>query len=140
MSEWRGYFYIENLGLNNGQRSTLVQALQAWGMRNADPNPCNRNHWIIRGDNNACVFEGHFEANNMTTLWLRTKLAEIFSVPVNNITATTTTTEYGPLITCKYSNVDRLRVGIFAGLAATYLESQAAARHYLADFAAVWHP
>ncbi len=132
-TEWRGYFYIEDLGLTAQQRQTLVDVLKAWGLRNGSPHPHERNHWRVRPDAKALIFEAVFDADNMTVLWVRTKLAEIFSVPLANVTATTTSTEYGPLLTFRYNNVDRLRMGIFAGLASSWQQSWSAAIHFLAD-------
>ncbi len=138
-TEWRGYFYIEDLALTVQQLQTLIDVFKAWGLRNTSVHPHERNHWRVRLDGKAVIFEAVFDADNLTVLWVRTKLAEIFSVPVANITATTTSTDYGPLLTIKYNNVDRLRVGIFAGLAGTWPQSRAAAAHFLQDNSAGWN-
>ncbi len=139
MSEWQGYFYIENLGLSAQQKQTLVDVLHAWGLRNVDPSPKKRNHWRVRLDNEAVIFEAVFEANNITVLWFRNKLAEIFSVPLANITATTTTTDYGPLSTFKYNTVNKLRMGIFASLNATWSESHDAVLQFISDNRSAWN-
>ncbi len=138
-TEWRGYFYIEDLGLTAQQRQTLVDTFKAWGLRNVSAQPHERNHWHVRPDGKAVIFEAVFDADNMTVLWVRTKLAEIFSVSLASVTATTTTTEYGPLLTFRYNSVDRLRLGIFAGLAGSWLQSRAAAAHFLADNFTGWN-
>ncbi len=137
-TEWRGYFYIEDLALNAQQRQTLVDTFKAWGLRNTSPQPHERNHWHVRPDGKAIIFEAVFEAENMTVLWVRTKLAEIFSVALASVTATTITTEYGPLLTFRYNSVDRLRLGIFAGLAGSWRDSWLAAAHYLRDYEPAW--
>lgn len=137
-TEWDGYFYVEDLGLTQQQRLTLVNELKAWGLKNQDLHPNLRNHWHIRKDNKAVIFEAVFDADNMTELWFSNELAEIFSVPVGNITVSTTNTEYGPVSTFKYNNVDRLRMGIFGGLSADWLLSLTAALHFLADNQAAW--
>jgi len=138
LTDWHGYFYIEDLGLTDQQRLTLVDIFKARGVRNNGPFPHERNHWRIRKDDKAAIFEAVFEADELTTLWVRTRLAEIFSVPVANITASSTTTEYGPLLTFKYQTVNKLRLGIFAGLSATWQESWEAVRHFLIDFQLDW--
>ena len=138
MSEWQGYFYVENLGLSAQQKLTLVDVLRAWGLRNQDPSPKKRNHWRVRLDGEAVIFEAVFEADNITVLWFRTKLSEIFSVPVANITATTTNTDYGPVSTFKYLTVNKLRLGIFAGLNSTWAESHLAVLHFIQDNQSAW--
>lgn len=137
-TEWRGYFYIEDLGLTDAQRSTLIDVLKAWGLRNLSIYPNERNHWAVRPDGLAVIFEAVFDADNLTVLWFRTKLAEIFNVPLTSITASTTTTIYGPVATFKYLTVNKLRMGIFGGLTATWEESHAAALLYLSDYKDLW--
>ena len=138
MSEWQGYFYVENLGLSAQQKQTLVDVLKVWGLRNQDLSPKKRNHWRVRLDGEAVIFEAVFEVDNITVLWFRTKLAEIFSVPVANITATTTNTDYGPVSTFKFLTVNKLRMGIFAGLSSTWAESRLAVLNFIADNRSAW--
>ena len=57
MADWYGYFYVEALSLTAQQKATLVNALKALGERNQDEHPNERNHWRIRQDNNAVIFE-----------------------------------------------------------------------------------
>jgi hypothetical protein len=137
-TEWDGYFYIEDLGMTADQRQTLVDTLKAWGLRNTSPKPKERNHWRVRGDALALIFEAVFDADNLTAAWVQAKLAQIFGVPVGNITYTTTSTAYGPLITFKYNSVNKLRLGIFAGLAATWEQSRAAAFQLVHDNISAW--
>ena len=138
MSEWQGYFYVENLGLSAQQKQTLIDVLKVWGLRNQDLSPKKRNHWRVRLDGEAVIFEAVFEVDNITVLWFRTKLAEIFSVPVANITATTTNTDYGPVSTFKFLTVNKLRMGIFAGLSSTWSESRLAVLNFIADNRSAW--
>jgi len=135
---WSGYFYIENLALTAAQREPLIDTLKGWGLSNSHPNPRHRNHWRVRTDGQAVIFEADFDESNLTALWFRTRLASILSVPVANVTSSTTQTAYGPLLTFKYNTTDRLRLGLFGGLSASYAESQAAAQKFLADNQAAW--
>jgi hypothetical protein len=136
--EWQGYFYIENLGLNAQQKSTLVSALQSWGQHNDAPNPRDRNHWRVRLDGEAVIFEAVFEADNLTVPSLRSRLANLFGVNAEQITVVAIQNKYGELAVFSYNNVDRLRVGVFAGLQAGYAGSQAAAQQFIIDFATDW--
>jgi hypothetical protein len=135
---WRGYFFIEDLGLTDAQRATIVDVLKAWGERNASLLPNERNHWAIRPDGKAVIFEAVFNADNLTVLWFRTKLAAIFNVALTSITATTTNTVYGPLATFKYLTTNKLRMGIFGGITATWDESHIAVLQYLSDYKDLW--
>ena len=138
VTEWRGYFYIQDLGMTATQRQTLVDVLKAWGLRNLSLYPNERNHWAVRPDGLAVIFEAVFDSDNLTVLWFRTKLAEIFNVSVTTITATTTSTIYGPLALFKYNTVNKLRMGIFGGVDATWEESHTAVLQFLADNQDTW--
>jgi hypothetical protein len=126
------YFYVEILSATPAQRDTLVAQLQTLGQRNADANPRYRNHWRIRLDNLAAIFEAMWDDSQLTAVAIRNRLAAIFGVANTSITYATTQTAYGPVITYTYASVARLRLGVFAG--------PVAARQYLADNAAAWEP
>jgi hypothetical protein len=132
------YFYIENLAMTPAQVSILVTQLKALGQRNDDDIPRFRNHWRIRPDNQAAIFEGVFDSSDLTSLKARNRLAAIFGVTQVSVTYTTGSTAYGPLVTFTYNDTDQLRLGVFAGVAATYADSQSAVRQFLSDNAAAW--
>lgn len=137
-ADWRGYFFIADLGMADSQRQTLIDALKAWGTHNLSLYPNERNHWAVRPDGLAVIFEAVFDDSMLTVLRFRTKLAELYEVAVDTITATTTSTVYGPLATFKYLGVNKLRMGIFGGLTATWAESHAAVLQFLADNQDTW--
>jgi hypothetical protein len=132
------YFYIESLALTGPQVETLVTQLKALGQANAHLIPRYRNHWRIRPDNLAAIFEGVFDDTDLTAVKVRNRLAAIFSVSQASVTYATTQTDYGPVITFTYNSSARLRLGVFGGPAATYAQSQAAVIHFLADNVASW--
>lgn len=136
--DWQGYFFIENFGLTPQQKQTLVTALQGFGMRNDALNPRDRNHWRVRLDGEAVIFEAVFNADNLTVASLRARLAGIFGVDENQISADTSQNQYGDLAVFSYNDVVRLRVGVFGGRSAGYVSSQVAARQFIADFAGDW--
>ena len=138
MPEFQGYFYIEVLSLTAQQKQTLVDALKGWGLRNQSIFPNERNHWCVRPDGNALIFEAVFNSDLLTVSSLRSRLAGIFGVNVSTITYTTSTNDYGEIVVFRYNNVDRLRVGVFGGRLATYQVSRSAAQHYLKDFSSAW--
>lgn len=132
------YFYVESLALTVSQVNTLVTQLKALGQRNDDSNPRFRNHWRIRPDNQAAIFEGVFDSSDLTSLKARNRLAAIFGVTQLSVTYATSSTGYGPLVTFTYNSVDQLRLGVFGGVSASYADSQAAVRQFLSDNAAAW--
>ena len=136
--EWQGYFYIENLGLNDQQKQVLVSALQSWGLHNHAFNPRDLNHWRIRPDGEAVLFEAVFDAENLTVTNLRTRLANLFGVNEQQIIMSTSQNQYGEMAVFSYNSVDRLRVGVFAGRQAGYADSQAAAQQFAIDFVSDW--
>lgn len=138
MAEWQGYFYIEVLSLTAQQKQTLVTALKSLGLRNLSIHPQERNHWRVRTDSNALIFEAVFNSDLLTVAALKTRLATLFGVSESLIIPTTSSNIYGEIVVFKYSNVDRLRVGVFGGRSAVYQASRAAAQRYLIDFNSLW--
>lgn len=138
MTEFRGYVLIENLGLTDAQRATLIEGIMALGVRNDSLFPNERNHWAIRPDNQAAIFEAVFDADSISVVGIRDRLANLFGVPVTSITYNIIQTIYGPLVVYKYLSVNKLRAGIFGGLTATWAESHAAALLYLSDYKDLW--
>ena len=136
MAERRFYIGIENLGLNDSQKAVLVDELQRLG-RQDYPNPCLNNHWRIRLDLQAVIFEAFFEEELWTIDQIKQRLATIFNVAVSTITHTVTSTVYGPVVTFTRTT-PRLRMVVFGGTSATYDESHTAVLDYLSDNVAAW--
>lgn len=135
------YFGIENINLTNGQRNTLVAGLQTLGTSNSDPQPCNRNHWRIRTDNDAAIFEADFDENTLTIAAIKQRLATIFSVAVGTITHSTSQSAYGLVVTFIHGGQNKIRSVAFGhnGSAwGTYADSKAAVLAYLQANAAAW--
>lgn len=134
------YLGIENVALTNAQRNTLVSQLQQLGTANTDGNPSHRNHWRVRPDNQAVLFEAVFDENTVTIAAIAQRLADIFGIAVGSIATATQQTQYGLLVTYSRGGTPRLRSIAFGynnGWPA-YSISQAAALQYLADNAAAW--
>jgi hypothetical protein len=137
--EWQGYFYIENLGLTDLQSQILVEALKSWGLRNNALNPRDRNHWRVRIDGKAVIFEAVFNADLLTPASVKTMLANIFGISENLVSFTTNQNAYGEVAVFRYNNVDRLRLGVFGGRQAGYLQSQVAAQQFITNFSSDWN-
>jgi len=138
MADIELYFYAENVNLTAPQQQTIVDTIKAWGKRDNDSNPRHRNHWRVRLDNKAIIFEAWIDEQNLSLLALRQQLANLFGVALSQVTGNVTTNQYGQLVTLTYNAVERLRVGIFGGITANYYTSQASARQFLMDNKATW--
>jgi len=160
------YLAIENVGLTNAQRDTLIDALKALGppwqselydfttpivyeydqdgeivsQTGGDTiqltryfhgnQPAIMNHWRVRPDKQAAIFEALFNENNLTVDVFRNRLANIFDIDPSTITDKVQQTRYGPLVTFARGG-DRLRFLLFGGLGASWMESGDACRAYL---------
>jgi hypothetical protein len=143
MTNWHGYFGIENIDLNNAQRSLLVTEIQALGISPQDESPAKRHHWRFRLDNDAAIFEALYNADNITVEKFKSFLVDIFSVDVGDIGNVNTTftwdTRISNIITLDLLGVDKLRVAIFGGLGANWVQSGNEARAYIIDNDADWN-
>lgn len=140
MTNSHQYFGIESLNLTNAQRNTLVAELQSLGEDNAGPRPERRNHWRIRTDNQAAIFEAMFNEDHLTISATKQRLANIFGINVSLITHSTNQVVYGLVVTYIRGGVNRLRSIAFGfnGSWGTTAESRVAAQAYLAANAAEW--
>jgi hypothetical protein len=137
----RQYYGIESLSLTVAQRQTLVDALQALGRNNQHPQPSHRNHWRVRPDALAVIFEGDFDDAHWTIEALTARLAAAFAVDGATISHTQAGSAYGPVVTfARPAGTPRLRMVAFGGLLATWAASHDAVLAYLAANNSTWEP
>jgi len=55
------YWYVERINLTNAQWDTLVDGLKALAPNVTRSQPADRNHWRVRLDGNAAIFENEGE-------------------------------------------------------------------------------
>ncbi len=134
----RQYFGVEALSLTAAQRAVLVAALKLLGRDNRAPQPSHRNHWRVRLDGQAVIFEANWNTDEWTVAGLGNRLATLFGVSPALVTFATAQTVYGPTATYTYSGTNRLRLIAFGGLLATWAESHDAVTAYLAANSAAW--
>jgi hypothetical protein len=134
----RRYIRIEDVGMTAQQRQTLVDALKSLGAHNNAPNPCNRNHWRVRLDGLAVIFEADWATETWTVEQVKGYLGNVFSVNPGGIGHTLTGTAYGPLATFSYGGANYLRLIVFGGTASTYTESHEAVLAYLSANRDAW--
>jgi hypothetical protein len=132
----RQYYGIEDLGLTAGQQQTLVDALKQLG-DNQSVYPNFRNHWRVRLDGEAVIFEGRFDDSDWTVDSLKNKLANVLGIAPALISDSNQATQYGPVVTFSWSG-DKLRLIAFGGLLATWEESHDAVLAYLAANSVEW--
>lgn len=142
MAEQALYFGIESLNLTAGQRNTLVAELQQLGTRNNGDAPNLRNHWRVRLDNLAVIFEAAFDTDSITIDAIKARLATIFNVAVGTISHNVVDNAAGKVVTFIQGGQNRIRMVCFGmTVADTWpsLEiSRAAARAYIDANAAAW--
>jgi len=142
MTDWRGYFLIENLGLNASQRAILVDELRRLGP-GTHSQPSHLCHWRTRLDNDAAIFEALFNSDHLTIQAFKSRLAAIFSVPVGNITHSASTASYSAgnlsnVVVFSYNSIARLRVILFGTNTGNYDQSHSEVLGYLFLNQAEW--
>jgi len=133
----RQYYGIEDLALTQAQRETLIDALKKVG-KPRSLQPAYFNHWRVRNDNKAVIFEGRFDDDEWTVETVTNRLANIFGVNPAIITTNTNQTQYGPVVTFSAGGTDRIRMIAFGGLLATWEESHDLVLQYLANNIEDW--
>jgi hypothetical protein len=135
------YIGTENIALTAPQKATLATALQALGPV-SHPQPSELMHWRTRLDGNAVIFRALFQDSDLTVANLRQFIANVFSVPVAQVTATNSSTTFktlpSPVITMTFQAIDRMRFVLFGGLAATTQQSNDEVVAYLIANAVAW--
>ena len=133
------YFFMENTGLNETQRTTLVDWFKTFGRADNSPFPNLRMHTRVRLDNEAVIFESVLNEDWLTVEFLTNKLADVFSVDPGTITVDTSSNIYGTLADFQRpAGTSRMRIGVFGGINATWEESRLATVAYLSAFSEQW--
>jgi len=112
------------------QRDMLFAALKGLGRNNLHPKPNYRNHWRIRLDGKAMIFEGDFNDEDWTVDSMTNWLSQVFEVNPHTISASLASTGYGPMATF-IRNGAKMRMIAFGGLLTSWQESHLKALAYL---------
>jgi hypothetical protein len=130
MDIWWGYFGVQLLNVTAAQREALIVAFQS--LRGVNPaGPQHINHWRIRLDRLAAIFEAQFDQADLTVARVTQFLANAVGVSPGIISADTTQTARGPLVTFSAGGTDRLQMIVFGGVGATRDESHTQTLIYL---------
>lgn len=141
MADIRLYWGIENVGLTDAQRDTLIEVLKGLGQANDSPYPNFRLQTRIRDDREAAIFEGVFDEDVLTIDQWKIWLGNIFGVDPETIDHSTSVTQYGRLVVFERpSGTARLRVIFFGGISPTWEESRVATVSYISDNIEDWEP
>ena len=138
MAELHCYFGVEILSMTGAQRDTLVALLKSITPVRITGQPAHRNHWRIRLDGNAGIFEAMFNDANLSVQAFKNKLGSAFGIDPATISSVNSNTAYGPMVTFACSAVDRLRMILFGGASPTWEKSRQAVVQYLKANAAEW--
>lgn len=141
MAKWHGYFAIENLNLNASQRQALVEALKQLGPV-SDPQPARLLHWRARLDGEAIIFESLFNEANLTVSKFKEWLGNIFNVNPDTIDHSTQNPTFAnrptPVVTFSRNGTGYLRMALFGGTGATWMQGGDECRAYLALYQDAW--
>jgi hypothetical protein len=136
MTNWHGYFAIEDVALTPDQRAAIIALLRELGPV-SDPQPAHLMQFRPSLDGSRAIFEALFNADNITVVSIKAKLATAVGVDPSLIDDSTQQTVYGPLVTYSVASVDRLRYLVYGG-GATWEESRVQARQFILDNYAEW--
>lgn len=134
---WHGYFGIENLALNQVQKGLLVEELKELGEKGS-PYPQFNNHWRIRLDNEAVIFESLWQDDQLTPTRIKQYLGSIFGVDPASIDHRISTVGVNVVAIFSRLGVDYLRMAIFGGVSCTWQESRLAVLAYLKANSEAW--
>lgn len=144
MTQWHGYFAIEDLGLSAVQRQTLRDGLIAFYQDNQEPTrqPAEILHWRLSLDGTMAIFEALFDDGKLTVATFKQFLGDTFSVDpatIDHTNSSVTLAKHNtPIIILARGGTDYLRVALFAGLSATWDKSHEAVLAYLEANRADW--
>ncbi len=145
MTRRHHYIGIESLALNATHRAILIDAIKALGPTSG-PSPARMNHWRVRLDGEAIILEAAFNPLNIDVGSFKTRLAALFGVNRDDISSRNQSHNYSGeppdtlIITFAHNEVDRIRVALFGGPAATWDQSGNECRGYLAANREEWEP
>lgn len=135
------YLGAENIALTQRQKDAFRATLSAIGP-SAHPQPSELMHWRTRLDGDAVLMRSLFNDSDLTTNGLKQLLATVLAIPIEQITATTSTQIFksvpSTIVLMTVGGVDQMRFIIFAGIRATLQQSNDEALAYLKLNAAAW--
>jgi hypothetical protein len=135
------YFGIENIGLNGAQKWFLFNELMKLGPV-SDESPARLNHWRVRSDTEAIIYEALFTEDNLSIDAIKTKLASFFGISPVTIGHTISSQSYSggttTLVVFRRTGTDYLRMALFGGPGATWEQSGDECRGYLAATIDEW--
>jgi len=141
MASWHGYFAVEDVNLTDNQRDTLIAVLKSLGPE-THPQPACLNHWRTRLDGDAAIFEALFNEDILTVDAFKDRLANIFDIEPETIDHDLIVYHFGdgntPVAVFSRNGTNYLRMALFGGPSATWMESGDECRAYLAANAEEW--
>lgn len=131
---WHGYVGFQDVNLNANQRATLWDVLKDLPPALSTGQPKHRNQWIVSLDKSKAICELLFDEESISIAGITRKLANIFNVNEDNIDVDRRRIELGwshsPVWTFSYNGTNYLRVIVFGGIGADFLQSKDACMDY----------
>jgi len=141
MADWHGYFAIEDINLSDSQRDTLIDVLRKPGPE-THPSPACLCHWRTRLDGDAAIFEALFNEDMLSVDAFKDRLGAIFGIDPATIDHVLSILHFGegntPVAVFSRSGTNYLRMALFGGPNATWMESGDECRAYLALYRDQW--
>ena len=139
------YFGMVNLSMNASQKQQLVQALRNLGS-NEDMQPCHRNHWRTRPDNDAVIFEALWNEDHISITFIKSYLGNIFGISPSTINHAVLQQTFGVLptavVTFSRNGTNYIRIVYFGysggGNYPSWIQSLAEVTAYLAANRVAW--
>lgn len=135
------YMGIEDLALNAQQRADILAALDALGPQ-SDQSPAHLNHWRTRLDNRARIYEALFDESALTVSAVKGYLANAVGVDPADVDHVLGSQSFAggttTLLTLSHNATDYVRVALFGGPGATWLQSLAEVAGYVLLYASEW--
>jgi hypothetical protein len=132
---WHGYVGFQDLNLTSAQRQTLWDAFRSLPPALVTDQPKHLNQFRISLDNTKAICELLFDDDAITIAGIRQRLANLFGVQAGNIGVDQQSIELGwshsPVWTFIYGGTAYLRVVVFGGIGADWLQSRDAALDYV---------
>lgn len=140
MTDWHGYFAIENINLNASQRQTLRNEVIGFFQEHQQPTrqPAELLHWRLSLDATKVILEAKFDDALLTVNRFKTFLGNVFSIDPATIDHNITTPGNNTVMTLSRNGTDYLRFALFGGVNSTYDESHITVLVYLDNNREEW--
>ena len=142
MTDWHGYFLIDNQLLTDGQKVSLFSTMRGLGA-SAGAMPAYVRHWRTSLNGSITLVEAVFDDDNLVTDNLREILADVIVARGDDIVSSSSTVSYGgvnqsDIISLDYGAGTQVKVTFFGTLTERWLASKDECVSYLIQNIGRW--